>query len=178
MQDGQLPDDANYIAGQLGCSVRKWNALRSALIGRGKISADLGIISNFRADNELNATRSYQDKQRENARQPRKTNDLPKPSQQPEGEPKPSHTSSYTKRDSFNGISEKAKSAPSITEHPAYERGLSFGEQHARIEVFDALKAGQPVPRSVLYPADAARNLIRLGLITADEWAAAQETAA
>lgn len=44
MRDGRLPDDARYIAGQLGCSVRKWSAIRAALISAGKINADLGII--------------------------------------------------------------------------------------------------------------------------------------
>lgn len=66
MQSGRLPDDSRYVAGLLGCSVRKWNALREALIDRGKIHCENGIISNFRADKELEKTRKYQDNQREN----------------------------------------------------------------------------------------------------------------
>lgn len=37
MQGGELPDDARYISGLLGCSVRKWKSIRSALIQAGKI---------------------------------------------------------------------------------------------------------------------------------------------
>lgn len=37
MQGGKLPDDARYISGNLGCSVRKWNAIRAELIERGKL---------------------------------------------------------------------------------------------------------------------------------------------
>jgi uncharacterized protein YdaU (DUF1376 family) len=34
MHAGKLPDDARYISGLLGCSIRKWNGIRSALIER------------------------------------------------------------------------------------------------------------------------------------------------
>lgn len=42
MRDGRLCDDARYIAGQLGCSVRKWTAIRKELIDGGKLSAQDG----------------------------------------------------------------------------------------------------------------------------------------
>lgn len=51
IRDGRLPDDARFIAGHLGLSVRKWNVIRQALVDAGKIRVDLGIISNLRADN-------------------------------------------------------------------------------------------------------------------------------
>ena len=38
MRDGGLPDDGRYIAGQLGCSVRMWSKIKTALIEKGKIS--------------------------------------------------------------------------------------------------------------------------------------------
>lgn len=76
MQNGALPDDARYISGLLGCSVRAWNKWRSELIDMGRISAENGIISNFRADKELESLRSFQDVQSKNAAGPRKNNDL------------------------------------------------------------------------------------------------------
>lgn len=93
MRDGRLPDDARYIAGQLGCSVRKWTAIRAELVAAGKLTAQNGIISNFRADYLTEETRKYQDKQAEIAGKPRKNKPLvqPEPSQaeaEPEPEPK------------------------------------------------------------------------------------------
>lgn len=76
MQDGKLPDDSRYISGLLGCSVRKWNSIRKQLIEGGKISANLGVISNFRADKELIMSRTLRDKYSENASQRWKNNDL------------------------------------------------------------------------------------------------------
>jgi len=90
MRDGRLADDARYIAGQLGCSVRKWTAIRQELIEVGKLTAKDGIISNFRANYLTEESRKYQDKQAEIAGNPRKNNNLrqPKPSQsEPEPEP-------------------------------------------------------------------------------------------
>lgn len=83
MRDGRLPDDARYIAGQLGCSVRKWTAILSELVAAGKLQVASGIISNFRADYLCEETRKYRDKQAEIASLPRKNNDLrePEPSQ-------------------------------------------------------------------------------------------------
>jgi uncharacterized protein YdaU (DUF1376 family) len=92
MRDGRLPDDARFIAGQLGCSVRKWSAIREELIARGKLKVESGIISNFRADYLLEETRKYRDKMAENAATPRKNKDL--------AEPKPSHTDTDTEEDS------------------------------------------------------------------------------
>lgn len=78
MRDGRLRDDARYIAGQLGCSVRKWTAIRGELIARGKLICLAGFISNFRADYLLEDTRKYQDKQAENRAKPNKNSDLEK----------------------------------------------------------------------------------------------------
>jgi uncharacterized protein YdaU (DUF1376 family) len=66
MRGGNLPDDPGYIAGQLGCSVRKWNSLRDFLIERGKLQVENGLISNFRADYLLEETRKYRDQKAEN----------------------------------------------------------------------------------------------------------------
>lgn len=75
-----LPDDPQYIAGQLGTSVRKWNSLRKSLIERGKLHSKDGIISNKRADKVKIKQRSYQDNQAENARGSSKNNALAEPS--------------------------------------------------------------------------------------------------
>ena len=77
MQGGKLPDDARYIAGLLGCSVRAWKGYREALLSAGKLYAERGIISNFRADKELEILGSFQDKQRQNRAASNKNNDLP-----------------------------------------------------------------------------------------------------
>jgi uncharacterized protein YdaU (DUF1376 family) len=82
MQGGRLPDDAGYISGLLGCSVRKWNALRSSLIDAGKLYASDGIIGNFRADNQLETSRKLQEKNAENGRQSSKNKDLAKSNDQ------------------------------------------------------------------------------------------------
>lgn len=52
-RQGPIPDDARYIAGACGCSVRKWNAIRERLIDIGKIVVRGDMISNFRAEKEL-----------------------------------------------------------------------------------------------------------------------------
>jgi uncharacterized protein YdaU (DUF1376 family) len=88
MQGGNLQDDPRYISGLLGCSVRAWNGYRKSLIELGKITAENGIISNFRADKELIILRTLQDKQRQNAAGSRKNNNLDEAT----ASPKPSHT--------------------------------------------------------------------------------------
>lgn len=88
MRDGRLPDDARYIAGQLGCSVRKWSSLLAALVAAGKLHVENGFISNFRADYLLEETRKYRDKQAEIASLPRKNNNLPQP-ETSQSEPEP-----------------------------------------------------------------------------------------
>lgn len=84
-----LPDDSQYIAGQLGTSVRKWNSIRKKLIEQGKIYSDLEIISNLRADKVKINQSKYQDNQAENRRRSNKNNDLKKPSYTDREEPEP-----------------------------------------------------------------------------------------
>lgn len=74
-----LPDDPHFISGHLGMSVRKWNVIREKLIAAGKIEADLGIISNKRADKEKIIQSKFQDKQRENRSRSNKNNRLQSP---------------------------------------------------------------------------------------------------
>lgn len=79
MQHGDLPDDARYISGLLGCSVKKWNGLREALISAGKIVVRNGSIRNHRADKEIETLGKFQDKQRSNRSRPNKNNELQSP---------------------------------------------------------------------------------------------------
>ena len=90
MQGGNLPDDARYISGLLGCSIRKWKSIRAALVEADKVQVSGEFLTNYRAVKELETLAKLQDNQRENASQPRKNNGLGKPRQnQPEPEPEP-----------------------------------------------------------------------------------------
>lgn len=93
MQGGKLPDDARYISGLLGCSVRKWNSFRSALLEMGKIEAFDGVISNKRARKELESLRKLQEKQSENRAGSNKNKDLQNP-RSIHTEPEPDSSSS------------------------------------------------------------------------------------
>lgn len=88
MQGGELPDDARYISGLLGCSIRKWKSLREELISCGKIQIIGEFISNYRAVSELETLTKLQHKQAENRSRPNKNKKLPTP--------KPNHTESDT----------------------------------------------------------------------------------
>lgn len=50
---GPIPDDARWLSGVCGISMRKWGAIRARLVELGKLVADAGHLSNSRADLEL-----------------------------------------------------------------------------------------------------------------------------
>ncbi|CAN7518535.1 DUF1376 domain-containing protein [Brucella pseudogrignonensis] len=79
MQGGNLPDDARYISGLLGCTMRKWNVLRDDLISIGKIEITGEFLTNKRAVIELETLAKLQEKQSERASTPRKNKGLQKP---------------------------------------------------------------------------------------------------
>ncbi len=79
MQGGKLPDDARYISGLLGCSVKKWNGLRERLIEAKKLYVSGDHLCNDRADKELETLGKIQDKQRENRSRPNKNKALKSP---------------------------------------------------------------------------------------------------
>lgn len=79
MQGGNLPDDARYISGLLGCSVKKWNTIRQKLIDAGKIEARGSYLGNYRADKELETLGKVQDRQRENRSRPNKIKEMQSP---------------------------------------------------------------------------------------------------
>ena len=79
MQGGSLPDDARYISGLLGCSVKLWNKVRAYLIEAGKIEVRGEFLGNFAADRQLETLGKFQDKQRENRSRPNKNNEIQSP---------------------------------------------------------------------------------------------------
>lgn len=90
MQGGNLPDDARYISGLLGCSIRKWKAIRDTLIEAGKLVVSGEFLTNYRAVSELETLAKLQDNQSEKARKPRKNKGLPQPRlSQPEPDTEP-----------------------------------------------------------------------------------------
>lgn len=117
MHGGRLVDDPRFIAGHLGCSVKKWNGLRSAILATGKIVASGGYLGNLRADKELDSLKSFQAKQRENGRQPKKNNNLTEAT----AEPKSNHTDT----DTYTLSKDNAASAPNDPAKIAFDAGVS-----------------------------------------------------
>jgi uncharacterized protein YdaU (DUF1376 family) len=96
MQGGELPDDARYISGLLGCSSKQWTYFRKALIERGKLEVRGDVLVNNRAHYECELTENLRRTQRDNRANrtsyPSKNNDIPLTTVQP----KPNHTESDT----------------------------------------------------------------------------------
>lgn len=53
---GPIPDDARWLSGVCGVSLRKWNVIRERLLSLGKLTSEGGLISNIRADFEMLST--------------------------------------------------------------------------------------------------------------------------
>lgn len=53
MQGGNLPDDARYISGLLGCSIRAWKNMRNELVLLDKLQVSGEFLTNYRAVSEL-----------------------------------------------------------------------------------------------------------------------------
>lgn len=64
-REGPIPDDARWLSGICGVSIRKWNALRERLIADGKLYIENGKIGNVRADFELVSSEKYRRNQAE-----------------------------------------------------------------------------------------------------------------
>ncbi|WP_068419923.1 DUF1376 domain-containing protein [Labrenzia sp. OB1] len=78
MQGGDLPDDARYISGLLGCSIRKWKSIREKLIAADKIVVSGEFLTNYRALKQLETLSKLRDKNRENGSRSNKNNSLTK----------------------------------------------------------------------------------------------------
>jgi len=76
MQGGNLPDDARYISGLLGCSVRLWKTMRDELVSLDKIQVSCKFLTNYRAVSELQTSAKLQDKNRESATKYNKNKDI------------------------------------------------------------------------------------------------------
>ena len=50
---GPIPDDPQWIARVCGCSTRKWKKIRETLLSAGKIHAKDGLLSNVRAEKQI-----------------------------------------------------------------------------------------------------------------------------
>lgn len=108
MQGGNLPDDARYISGLLGCTVRKWNSLRGSLVAMGKIIVNGEFLTNERAIIELETLRKLQDKQAENRSRLNKNKGLKSPRfNQSEPEPKEAKASNAQVREAAADLPQK-----------------------------------------------------------------------
>jgi uncharacterized protein YdaU (DUF1376 family) len=106
MHGGALPDDPRYIAGQLGCSVKKWNGIRGALVQAEKLEVRGSCLGNYRADKELENLGKFRDKQRENRLRPNKN--------KAQESPRSNHTEPDTESDTIA----KAIVAPQPSDPP------------------------------------------------------------
>ncbi len=135
MQGGALPDDSRYISGLLGCTVRKWKSIRKELLKLNKIYMNGELLSNYRADNELETLRKFQFNQAEKGRRSNKNKDLRettvKPARDyPEPEPdKKEHMSLSEKRDApkrlkysdeFEDFWQEALTTPNMSKKAAW----------------------------------------------------------
>lgn len=148
MQGGELPDDARYISGLLGVSVRKWNSLRQGLLDAGKLQVSGKFLTNYRALSELESSRTFQEKQRENRVGSSKNKDLTKtvekpPSDQPEPEPYYSDTNvsdgdavDFAKVLFDRGVSYLVKHG--VSERQARSLIGKFRKEHSDARIFEA----------------------------------------
>ncbi len=63
---GPIPDDARWLSGVCGVSLRKWASLRARLIETGKLTAQDGVLSNKRSDKEIAASTEKTENRAEN----------------------------------------------------------------------------------------------------------------
>ncbi|GAA5540431.1 DUF1376 domain-containing protein [Brucella sp. NBRC 113783] len=108
MQGGNLPDDARYISGLLGCTIRKWNSLRSELVTLGKIEITGEFLTNKRAVIELETTKKLTEKLSENRSRPNKNKGLESQ--------KRYHTDTDTTSSLRSDVSERAKKQDHVSE--------------------------------------------------------------
>jgi uncharacterized protein YdaU (DUF1376 family) len=88
LYNNALPDDANFICGTFNCSKQLWRKVRAELVSREKVQINNGIISNKRAENILESSKKYSNKQANNRANPNKNNTLPTPEPSPDAHQK------------------------------------------------------------------------------------------
>lgn len=159
MQGGKLPDDARYIAGLLGVSVRKWSSLREGLIEHGKIKVSGDFLTNDRAIIELESLAKYSDKQSENRSRPNKNKGVATPakhhtepdteegtdvpsSKRVQAKPKPERFSEFWDAYPHRGGSKKGRSKC----EPKYARLIASGiPEQALIDAAQRYRADRQV---------------------------------
>jgi len=122
MHGGALPDDPRYIAGQLGCSVKKWNGIRGALVQAEKLEVRGSCLGNYRADKELENLGKFRDKQRENRLRPNKN--------KAQESPRSNHTEPDTESDTIaKAIVAPQPSDPLESKSTGRVRGAARGKR-------------------------------------------------
>ncbi len=165
LQSGKLPDDPRYISGLLGCTIRKWNTLRKQLIEMGKIYVNGELLSNYRADNELETQRKLQDKNAESGRTSNKNKDLPKTNVKLT---RVNQNQNHIEKDIDKSISKKKR------ENPLLELVPAIGDDLARAVIDHRKKIRKPLTqyaakllankfRKTEHPKDAAKMMIANG---------------
>lgn len=146
MQGGNLPDDARYISGLLGCSMRKWKSIREALVEGGKLQVSGEFLTNYRAEKELETLAKHQDNQREKAAKPRKNKGLEQPRQsQPEPEPdirEDTNVSSRRSASPLQGFDDFWDCWPSKTNKEAARKAWKKLSIEDKREAYRAVKDG------------------------------------
>lgn len=156
MKRGQLPDDARFIAGMLGVSVRKWNSIRETLIDGGKLVVIDGFLTNYRAIIELESLSKYSEKQAENRRGKSKNKHLAEPPlNQSEPEPEPEYSVPYgTAAGKPGGLWDdglKILKNSGLTDAKARAIIGDWCKRHGRDEVLSAVSAAGDAADPVAY---------------------------
>lgn len=133
MHGGHLADDPRFIAGHLGCSVKKWNSLRAALLDAGKLTVSRGYLGNYRADKELEILKSYQGKQRENRAGSKKNKTLAETTVKPNDNHTESESEPYKEEEDARGDFSDFENQPEPppAEPPECEPGFLEDIRHA-----------------------------------------------
>ncbi len=130
---GPIRDDARWVAGNCGCSVRRWNVIRDRLVALGKIQCEAGFISNSRAVLELESTRKNRVQERS---PPDKTGENEPVS--PENKDLPSDT--------------RTRAPASRVEKMREEKRLPLGQSVGVQGETPAVPPAEPVPKAVPKP--------------------------
>lgn len=144
MQGGNLPDDARYISGLLGCSSKQWTYYRKALIELGKIVARDGFLGNYRADNECELTENLRRTQRDNRAkrggQTSKSNDIATTTV----EPKPNHTDTESDTDKREAKASLVRSFAAFWDAYPHRGGAKRNRKGAEAKFIAAVRRGVP----------------------------------
>jgi hypothetical protein len=108
----------------------------------GKLHMNGDIISNFRADKELDELSIMRDKQRENGSKPKRNKHIPEAMAKPSGKPKANHTEPDTDKKEAREARKVELIGSQKAEPNGYpwSPGLSFGENQTRAALWQWAK--------------------------------------